>query len=199
MSSAGPSGRWSRRVSFTAHQIAEYAVGAALLAVGLHLSAAGQLLSIAAGGALLLLNLVTAARLGTFKLISRFTHHIADLALGGCASCPAAVVRFGALRAPGAALAVGLALLLLWFERLTHYRDVNGKLAIESRRRESSPLAGSAGHVVRDGFAHGAGSAGARTAGLVVGITRRVVRERPRSLPMSEQGPADSSSRQDIP
>jgi hypothetical protein len=185
-------------VSFTAHQIAEYAVGAALLAVGLHLSAAGQLLSIAAGGALLLLNLVTAARLGTFKLISRFTHHIADLVLVG-ALLAVAVVRFGALRAPGAALAVGLALLLLWFERLTHYRDVNGKLAIESRRRESSPLAGSAGHVSATVSPTVLARRGARTAGLVVGITRRVVRERPRSLPMSEQGPADSSSRQDSP
>jgi len=50
-----------RRVPFLGHQIAEYTVAIALIAVGFHLSGGAEMALVAAGLLLLLLNVVTQA------------------------------------------------------------------------------------------------------------------------------------------
>jgi hypothetical protein len=152
------------------------------LALGLHLNGAGELLCIASGGALLLINLVTVGKLGLANLLSRRLHHVVDGVLI-VALLVAAATRFSALRPPAALLAIGLAVLLFWFERSTRYDGSKVPGAKPSPDSLVAPLgnAGPAGAgplVPRRGVIHHV-HRGARTAGLVVGVTRRVARDRP--------------------
>lgn len=114
--------RSSRRVSFVLHEVAEYVVAAALVAVGTRASGATELLLVVAGAALLLVGVVTDGKLGALSWLSRRTHHVADLAIVvALALSPAAF--FAELHLVGTAVAELVALVLLRVERGTLYVD----------------------------------------------------------------------------
>ena len=60
-----------RRVPFLGHQIAEYVVAIALIAVGFHTTGGAEIALAAAGVLLLLLNVVTKGRVSAIGLLSR--------------------------------------------------------------------------------------------------------------------------------
>jgi hypothetical protein len=186
-------GRFTPRLAFGVHQVADYALGVALFAAGLHLGGATQLLALSAGGALVLINLLTVSRLTLRPLLSRRAHHLADLVLVA-ALIAAAATLYRELHTSGVILGGGIALLLLWVERSTRYVPASATL---SARATSGPVL--TGSDVTAGRPAGATSSAsrrrlttrsARTAGTVVGVTRRVLRDRARraSTPPSSLG-----------
>jgi hypothetical protein len=189
----GPSGRGARRqVPFVLHELAEYIVAAALVAVGLHLSGGAQLVLVSVGVVMILLGAFTSGKLGAFALLSRRAHHAGDLILATVlALSPALVYR--ELHIVGTVLAEVVALVLLRIERGTLYRDV-------PRARRASPLASATASgddpVVRLAATAGAVASSAATAasqlaptagraariglrslGIVAGATKRAARE----------------------
>ncbi len=150
------------RVGFLGHQLAEYTVGAALVAVGLHFGGAVELVLVAVGGVLLALNLCSRGRLGVWRVVSRRAHHVADLALVGVlVASPLTALQ--QLHVTGVVLAELLAAFLLWVERATRYAPgplpATGAAApADAPATGGAPVAGGAPAPV------GAPAGGARTA-----------------------------------
>ena len=116
----------SRRVvGFLGHQIAEYLLGATLIAVGFHLGTsrvAPEAVLISTGLALVLLGAATAGPLGALRLLSRRVHHVGDaVIIAGLACSPLAMLPH--LDVLAVVLAEAVALLLVRIERGTSYRD----------------------------------------------------------------------------
>jgi hypothetical protein len=173
---ASPAPRGRRRVSFWSHELVEYAVGLALIAVGLQLSRGLLKEYVVLGACLIVLNLFTKGRLGVVKYFGRHLHHVGDYLLIGFA---AASPFFGFVRHDlGAIFAVeAVALLLAFVEQSTRYRDPPAsQRKIRVARVVPSPSEGPK--------TPGKGSFGpasrfvARRAGVVAGVTKRVIRNR---------------------
>ncbi|MGA3214213.1 MAG: hypothetical protein ABSD97_00800 [Acidimicrobiales bacterium] len=73
-----------RHVPFGGHQIAEYALAAALVVVGGHLSGRPELVLMLQGGLLALLAVVTKGPLAAWKILPRKLHVFLDLVLAAC-------------------------------------------------------------------------------------------------------------------
>ncbi|MHB1782191.1 MAG: hypothetical protein ACYCTE_05785 [Acidimicrobiales bacterium] len=112
----------TRRVRFVLHEVAEYVVAAALIAVGTRASGGAEILLVVTGGVLLVLGACTSGRLGAVDLLSRRSHHAGDLAIvAALALSPAIFYR--ELHLVGIVLAELVALVLLRIERGTLYDD----------------------------------------------------------------------------
>ncbi len=109
-----------RRVGFLGHQIAEYALAAALVAAGVRVSGRATLLLIGTGIALMVLASLTDGPLGALHVIGRRVHHALDLVVIALLVLSPLV----SLRHPDAvaiAIAELIALVLLRIERGTSY------------------------------------------------------------------------------
>lgn len=140
-----------RHVGFLAHSVAEYVLGAALVAVGLHLTGAPEAVLVGVGGVLVLLNLCTDAPLGVVSALGRRAHHAADLVLvGALLASPLAALE--TLHVVGVVVAELIGLLLLRIERSTRY------VASASPAAGAPPLPSSAGPAPAPGPASSAGT-----------------------------------------
>jgi len=175
--------RRGRRVPFLGHQVAEYAVAVALVAVGFHLNGGAELTLVAAGIVLIVLNLFTIGPLGAVSWLNRRAHHGGDLVIVA-ALIVAPFFAYGTLHLWGIVLSECLAALILWVERATRYgepqrRSVSGPAAQVAAATEPGVIesakitAGVLGPEAAD-----AARRAARHAGFVAGVTRRVVRQR---------------------
>jgi hypothetical protein len=176
-----------RRVGFLAHQVAEYVVSVALIAVGLHLAGSVELLMTTSGAALIVLNLLTKSRLGAVGLLRRGVHHLLDLALAA-GLLAAVVLAHHSLHAEGIAIGAGEATLLVWFERATVYRATPRAPSVRTTTDAivAPELAADLGRVAARGAqaaadlaprAASAAQRGARTLGIVAGLSKRAIRE----------------------
>lgn len=183
-----------QRVGFLGHQVAEYSVGAALVAVGLHLSGAVEVVLVAVGAVLVLLNLSSRGRLGAWRVVGRRAHHLVDLALvAALAFSPLTALQ--QLHVLGVVVAEVLAIGLLWIERTTRYVDLpvqrppSGASPGPSGAERAGVAAARAVAATRAGtetlgvlappaaaLAGRAARGGARRLGVAVGRTRRVLR-----------------------
>lgn len=175
--------RHGRRVPFLGHQIAEYVVAVALVAVGFHLNGGAELALAGAGIALLVLNIVTAGPLGAVTLLNRHLHHAGDLVIAAVLVVAPFLV-YGDLHFGGIVLCEAAAALIVWMERATLYGESKRSLAGVSRgesTEQSEPgvieSARIAAEVLTPEVAKTARQA-ARRIGFVTGVTRRVVRDR---------------------
>jgi hypothetical protein len=167
-----------RRVPFLAHQIAEYVVAIALIAVGFHESGGAELSLVVPGFLLAALNLITASPLGAFRLLSRRAHHLGDLLIA--AALIALPIVFSArLHAAGIAISEVVAALIIWMERATSYSPKPARLPVETEQAPPSAaqVAGAAAAALPT-EAGKVAKVAAHRIGLVAGVTRRVVRER---------------------
>ena len=73
-----------RRVPFGGHQLAEYALAAALIVVGGHLTGRTELVLLVAGGVLALLAIVSKGPLAAWRIVPRRLHVYLDLVLAAC-------------------------------------------------------------------------------------------------------------------
>jgi hypothetical protein len=105
------------------HEVAEYIVAAALIAVGFHVFGAAQLLLVAVGAVMLVVGAFSDGKLGAFHVLGRRAHHVADLVLIVVLVLSPALL-YHDLHVPGTVLAVVVALVLLRIERGTLYHDV---------------------------------------------------------------------------
>jgi len=78
MASAGSS---RRHVPFWGHQLAEYALAAALMVVGLHVTGRTELVLLLSGGALAVLAAVTKGSLAALRIVPKRLHLVIDLVL----------------------------------------------------------------------------------------------------------------------
>lgn len=184
-------------VSFLGHQAAEYALGVALVAAGVHLDTSGvapEALLVATGCALVLLGVLTNGPLGAVSLVSRRAHRRLDLAIVvGLVLSP----LFQIAQPSAVAIVLGEALaLLLWrIERRTRYLDppkravgalggtpsaTGGNEALGAKVTTAASSIGGAAAALRDALGPAAGRAvhsGARGLGRAVGGARRTRRE----------------------
>ncbi|MGB9111191.1 MAG: hypothetical protein WCF24_00505, partial [Acidimicrobiales bacterium] len=109
-----------RRVQFLAHQLAEYVVAAALIAVGFHSSGGAEISLVTSGFLLAAVNLVTSSPLGLFGILSRRAHHAGDLVIAA-ALIALPIVFSSRLHAAGIAISEAIAVLIVWMERSTSY------------------------------------------------------------------------------
>jgi hypothetical protein len=131
--------RERRAVPFGAHVLAEYALGVAAIATGLHLGGGARLALGGAGGLVVALNLVSGTPLGLARLVSRRQHHVADLlVVAALATSPAYAHR--ALGVAGMALAEATAAVLVALERRTRY-SVPAAATVTPPGRRASPVA----------------------------------------------------------
>lgn len=210
-SSPGPGRASRRRVGFVGHALAEYVLGAALVAVGLHVAGALQGVLLGVGSLLVVLNAVTDGPLGAVALVGRRGHHVADLVLVGLLLA-SPLTALGQLHVLGVVVAELVGLVLLRMERTTHYAKASAPAGPAGPAAPAGPagsaatpvpappappaLSGLAGLAGRAGAAVGGGlpgsgvragkvaRTGVRNLGVVVGVTRRVARQqRARRLP----------------
>jgi hypothetical protein len=73
-----------RRVAFGGHQLAEYALAAALAAVGLHLSGRSELVLLLAGGVLAFSAIISQGPLAAWRVVPRRLHLYLDLPIAAC-------------------------------------------------------------------------------------------------------------------
>ena len=73
-----------RNVGFGGHQLAEYALAAAVAVVGLHLSGRSELVLVVAGGVLVVSALTAKGPLAAWRVVPRRLHLYLDLLLAGC-------------------------------------------------------------------------------------------------------------------
>ena len=177
-------GRARRRVPFLGHQVAEYVVAIALIAVGFHLSGGAETALAAAGILLLVLNVVTVGRLSAVGLLSRRAHHIGDFVVAAVLIV-VPIFEYSRLHVAGVALAEGVAILVLWIERSTLYIDKirSPRPGKDPERKSVSrvPSTFETAGIVAGALAPEAGRAARRAArriGVVTGVTKRVVRQR---------------------
>ncbi|HVC26346.1 MAG TPA: hypothetical protein VND23_11375 [Acidimicrobiales bacterium] len=197
-----------RQVPFVLHEVAEYVVAIALVAVGFHLSGSAQILLVTVGAVMLLLGALTSGRLGACHLLSRRAHHAGDLVLVTVLALSPVVAHRG-LHLAGTVLAEAVALVLLRIERGTLYGDApsgpaavpagaGAGTAVATAPAEPAPASpGSTDRAARAGAIAGATAAGAvvaaghlapvagraakrgaRGLGVVAGMTKRAARER---------------------
>jgi hypothetical protein len=212
----GASKGGGRRVRFALHEVAEYVVAAALVAVGFHVSGATQYLLVTVGGAMAVLGACTSGRLGAFDLLTPRAHHVGDLVLiGALALSPAVLYR--PLHVAGIVLTELVALVLLRIERGTIYAEDPPRASSRSAgpagadRAETSAQAGTAAPAGTDPdlvavattvaavataaatqlapVAGRAARGGIRGAGVVAGAARRVARERSERLARESRPP----------
>lgn len=178
------SGPARRRVPFLGHQIVEYVVAIALIAVGFHLTGGAEIALVAAGILLLLLNVVTVGRLSAVGLLSRRAHHVGDFVVAAVLIV-VPVFEYSRVHVTGVALSEGVALLVLWIERSTLYVDrvrpprpaTDGGDKPAPRVPSTFETAG----IVAGALVPEAGRAAcqaARRIGVVTGVTKRVVKQR---------------------
>lgn len=199
-----------RRVSFVMHEVAEYIVAAALVAVGFHVSGAAQLLLVAVGAVMLVLGACSTGRLGAFDLLSRRAHHAGDgILIVVLALSP--IVLHAELHLAGIVLAELVALVLLRIERGTIYDEAppsRRRARLDSSLGAAAPpvgtssvgtepaarlgavaaVAASSAATAASQLAPVAGRAarvGIRSVGLVAGAAKRVARERNAARPPS--------------
>ena len=168
-----------RRVPFLAHQVAEYVVALALIAVGFHASGGAEISLVTSGILLAVLNLVTSGPLGALGWLSRRAHHAGDLVVAA-ALIALPIVFYSHLHAVGIAISEAVAALIIWMERSTSYA------ASPPRRRggddgastepSTAQAVGAAAAALPPEAARVAKVAAHRI-GLFAGVTRRVVRE----------------------
>lgn len=127
-----------RRVRFVAHELAEYVVAAALVAVGFHVSGAAQLLTVSVGAAMLVLGACSDGRLGAFELLSRRAHHVGDVVLIVVLAL-SPILLYHQLHVAGTVLAEVVALVLLRIERGTMYVDPPSARRQAAGRSSRSP------------------------------------------------------------
>jgi hypothetical protein len=171
-----------RRVAFRAHQVAEYVVALALIAVGFHSSGGAEISLVTSGFLLAAVNLITSGPLGAFGVLSRRAHHLGDLVIAA-ALIVLPIVFSSHLHAAGIAISEAVAVLIVWMERSTSYavtppggrRRADGEGA--SPAPSAAQAAGAAAAALPPEAARVAKIAAHRI-GLVAGVTRRVVRER---------------------
>jgi len=109
-----------RYVGFGLHQVVEYVLALVLFASVAHTSGATQLLCLALGGALVVLNALSPAPFGVLRRLSYRAHHGLDLLLA--ASCVVAVIVWHHdLGGSGLAFGLMCAVIVLGFERTTRY------------------------------------------------------------------------------
>jgi hypothetical protein len=172
-----------RRVPFLGHQIAEYVVAIALIAVGFHLAGGAEIALAAAGILLLLLNVVTVGRVSAVGLLSRRAHHVGDFVVAAVLIV-APVFEYARLHVAGVALSEGVALLVLWIERSTLYGEkVRVPTPTEANVKPAGrhPGAFETAGIVAGVLVPEAGRAtrqAARRIGVVTGVTKRVVKAR---------------------
>jgi hypothetical protein len=170
-----------RRVPFLAHQIAEYVVAIALIAVGFHESGGAEVSLLVPGFLLAALNLLTASPLGAFRLLSRRAHHLGDLSIAA-ALIALPIVFSSRLHAAGIAISEVVAALIIWMERATIYSPKPSRQPeqTETEAQTAPPAARVAGAAAAalPTEAGKAAKVAAHRIGLVAGVTRRVVRER---------------------
>jgi hypothetical protein len=173
-----------RRVPFLGHQIAEYTVAIALIAVGFHLSGGAEIALAAAGILLLLLNVVTQGRVSAIGLLSRRAHHVGDFVVAAVLIV-VPIFEYSRLHVGGVALAEGVALLVLWIERSTLYvdrpRPASEAVAEGDKPARRVPSGFETAGIVAGALALEAGKAArqaARRLGVVTGVTKRVVKQR---------------------
>lgn len=169
-----------RRVPFLAHQVAEYVVAIALIAVGFHASGGAEISLVTSGFLLAALNLITSGPLGAFGVLSRRAHHVGDLVLAA-ALIALPIVFFSHLHAVGIAISEAVAALIVWMERSTSYAAApprqRGQRGPEASSRPSAAQAAGAAAAALSPEAAKAAKVAARRIGLVAGVTRRVLRE----------------------
>lgn len=196
---SGPERGDRRRVGFLGHALAEYVLGAALVAVGIHVTGAVQGFLLGVGSLLVVLNACTDGPLGAVSLVGRRGHHAADLLLVGLLLV-SPLTALGQLHVVGVVVAVAVALVLLRMERTTRYAKAPVLAASPEARLPG--VAGRAGAIAGAALPGGGGRAGrvarqgARNLGVAVGVTRRVARQRNarRSPPAGERGAAAGGS-----
>jgi hypothetical protein len=169
-----------RRVPFFGHQIAEYVVAIALIAVGFHLSGGAEASLLTAGFLLAVLNIVTKGPLGAFPWLSRAAHHAGDVVVAALlAVAPVFAHRY--LHVWGIVLSEAVAVLIVWMERATRYTAPPvAKAGDEGAPTPSEPGVVESAGIVAGMLGPGAARASrvaARRAGLVAGVTRRVIRQ----------------------
>jgi len=182
---AGVPAKESRRqVSFVLHEVADYIVAAALIAVGIHVSGSAQMLLVAVGVAVIVLGALSVGKLGAFSVLSRRAHHWGDLAIiAVLVLSPIPLHR--QLHVTGSVLAVVIALVLLRIERGTIYQDTPPRSARAARSMptgvgESVGTAAAIASATAAQLAPVAGKAakvGVRSLGIMAGATRRAIRE----------------------
>jgi hypothetical protein len=177
-----------RRVPFLGHQIAEYVVAIALIAVGFHTTGGAEIALAVAGVLLLLLNVVTQGRVSAIGLLSRRAHHVGDFVVA-LILIVAPIFEYSRLHLAGVLLSEAVALLVLWIERATLYVDQPRppRPAVDQDGKPASrvPSAFETAGIVAGAMAPEAGRAArqaARRIGVVTGVTKRVVKQR-RSAP----------------
>ena len=79
-----PDGLPRRHVPFGGHQVAEYALAAALAVVGLHLTGRPELVLVVSGGVLALFAIVSKGPLAAWRVVPRRVHLYLDLPLAAC-------------------------------------------------------------------------------------------------------------------
>jgi hypothetical protein len=168
-----------RRVPFLAHQVAEYVVAIALLAVGFHESGGAEISLVVPGFVIAALNLATSGPLGAFSLFSRRAHHLGDLLIAA-ALIALPIVFSSRLHAAGIAISEAIAVLIIWMERSTMYAPTPSRRRAQPAETSSASLAEAAGAAAAalPPEAAKAAKAAAHRIGFVAGVTRRVVRER---------------------
>ncbi len=169
-----------RRVPFLGHQIAEYVVALALIAVGFHASGGAEISLVTSGILLAVLNLVTSGPLGALSWLSRRAHHAGDLVVAA-ALIALPIVFYSRLHALGIALSEAVAALIIWMERSTSYaasppRRSRGGDDGTTSKPSTAQAAGAAAAALPPEAARAAKVAAHRI-GLFAGVTRRVVRE----------------------
>lgn len=174
------------RVPFLGHEVAEYAIGAMLIAVGIHLSGSGattQAVFIVTGAALVALGALTAAPLGVVRIVSRSLHHAGDaVVIAGLVLSPLASIAHPSVLA--IVCAESIALVLLRMERWTRYDEAPRLAPVPASPADRGPLSraarsGGEAAAVAAALAPVAARAarlGARRLGLAAGAARRAGR-----------------------
>jgi hypothetical protein len=184
--SSGPGSKRAshRRVPFLGHQVAEYVLAVALIAVGFHTTGGAEIALAVSGILLLLLNVVTVGRVSAIGLLNRRAHHVGDFVVA-LALIVVPVFEYSRLHVAGVALSEAVALLVLWIQQETLYVDPPRPVA-PAAADAAKPVARGPSTFETAGIVAGAlGPEAARAArqaarriGVVTGVTRRVVRKR---------------------
>jgi hypothetical protein len=170
-----------RQVHFVSHEIAEYAVAAAIVAIGADTSGGLSREFLVAGCLLGALNVFTKGRFGVFKVLGRHLHHAGDVVI---AVYLAAAPFFGFVERDVLAIlcAEALAFLLVLIEQSTRYVDPKTQPGVLI---ETSLVKAPNSHASQNALLEGVGPVvnrvvhtSARHLGVLTGVSRRTIRAR---------------------
>ena len=170
-----------RRAHFVSHEIAEYAIAAAVIAAGAHASGGLSHEFLVAGCLLGALNLSSKAPLGLFKVIGRHAHHAGDILI---AVFLAASPFFGFVKGDIVSIlcSEALAVLLIAIEQSTRYVDKKVvPTAVTETNLVDTPGASGSQNPMLASFGPIASRTvrtSARHLGILTGISRRTIRAR---------------------